>query len=142
MKPQKVTARIILEVMGMPKEHVEQALKDTIKKLKDDGRVRLSNAKTYETEQIEEFWSTFAEVEFEADDIKNVLDICFDYQPSTLEILEPAGVEVDTAYLASMFNDLLAKLHQYNAVVKNMEAEKMLMRIEIDKLSGNVPMQE
>ncbi len=138
MKPQKITVRVILEVMGMPKEHVEQALKDTIKKLKDDGRVRLSNSKTYETEQIEEFWSTFAEVEFEADEMKNVLDVCFDYQPSTLEILEPAGIEIDTAYLASLFNDLLAKLHQYNAVVKNIEAEKMLLQIEIDKLSGKV----
>lgn len=141
MKVQKVTARIILEVMGMPKEHVEQALKDVIKKLKDDGRVRLLNSKTYETEQIEEFWSTFAEVEFEADDIKNVLDVCFDYQPSTLEIMEPAGIEVDTAYLASLFNDLLAKLHQYNAVIKNMEAEKMLMKIELEKLGGNVPVE-
>ncbi|MEK6816898.1 MAG: hypothetical protein AABY09_04750 [Nanoarchaeota archaeon] len=136
MKAQKIIARVILEVMGMPKEHVEQALKDTISKLKDDGRVRLLNSKTYETEQIEEFWSTFAEVEFEADEMKNVLDVCFDYQPSTLEIMEPAGIEMDTAYLASLFNDLLAKLHQYNAVVKNMEAEKMLLQIELDKLNG------
>ena len=33
-------------------------------------------------------------------------------------------------------DDLLAKLHQYNAVVKNMEAEKMLLQIELDKLNG------
>lgn len=141
MKAQKVVARVILEVMGMPKEHVEQALKDVIKNLKDDGRVRLLNSKTYETEEVEQFWSTFAEVELESDGMKGVLDVCFDYQPSTLEILEPAGIEMDTAYLASLFNDLLAKLHQYNAVVKNMEAEKMLMQIELDKLSGKMPNQ-
>lgn len=134
MKRQEITARVIFEVVGSPKEHVEEMLKQTIKKLENDKKLRLQNAKTYQTEQLEnKFWSTFAEVEFKADTMQDVLDMCFDYTPSTLEILEPAGIEMDTEHLAGLFNDLLAKIHQFIAAIKNYEAENRILKQKIEK---------
>jgi len=135
MKEQEITARIILEVVGAPKEHVEESLNGAIKKLEKEDKIKLLTAKTFESEELEnKFWSTFAEVEFKAPTMQEVLDVCFDYTPSTLEILEPAGIDMDTADLASLFNDLLAKTHQFIAVIKNYEAENALLKIELDKL--------
>ena len=65
--------------------------------------------------------------------MKNVLEVCFDYMPSTLEILEPAGIEQDTAELAALFNDLLARMHQFVAVIKNYEAENMMLKRKLEE---------
>jgi cell shape-determining protein MreC len=135
MKEQEITARIILEIIGSPKEYIEGQLQEAIKKLENEDKINLLNAKTFESEELEnKFWSSFVEIEFKAPNIKNVLDVCFDYTPTTLEILEPAGIELDTEYLAAMFNDLLSKMHQFIAVLKNTEAENILLKEEVKKL--------
>ena len=36
MKTEKITARITEEVLGSPQEHVDETLKDVIKKLKEE----------------------------------------------------------------------------------------------------------
>jgi translation elongation factor EF-G len=135
MKEDPITARIILEIVGAPKEHIEDALEQTIKKFENEDKIKILKSKTFESKKLDNgFWSAFAEIEFKADNIQEVLDVCFDYTPSSLEILEPAGLEVDTAYLASLFNDLLAKIHQFVAIIKNLEAERYLLKQELDKL--------
>lgn len=135
MQQDKVTARIMMEVIGSPKEHVEASLKEVVQKFGDDEKVRVKNENSYNAEKLDNgFWSAFSEVEFETGDIKELLDVCFDYTPSTLEILEPAGITIDTAYLASLFNDLLAKMHQFVAAIKNSEAENILLKKELNKL--------
>ncbi|MEA3378597.1 MAG: hypothetical protein U9Q69_03055 [Nanoarchaeota archaeon] len=134
MKKVEIIARMILEVVGAPKEHIETALQDVINKLKEESKIKLKTSKLFETKQLKnKFWSAFAEVEFSTDDMKTLLEICFDYTPSAIEILEPAGIDIDTQVLASIFNDLLAKVHQFVAVLKNYEAENRLLKDELKK---------
>ncbi|RME55208.1 hypothetical protein D6777_01270 [Candidatus Woesearchaeota archaeon] len=130
-----ITVRIILEIIGAPKEHIEDALEQTIKKFENEEKIEVVDVKRFESKQLEnKFWSIFAEIEFKSDDIKKVLDVCFDYTPSSIEIIEPAGIELDTGYLSSLFNDLLAQIHQFVAIIKNLDAERQLLRKEVEEL--------
>lgn len=130
----KIIARIILEVLGSPKEHVEETIKAVIKKLETEKRVKLIRQKTYETEQQEnkKLWSTFSEVEFQTDSIKNLMGICFDYMPSNVEIIEPAGMEMDSNDIMDLLNDLLGRLHKYDMVLKNLHAQNMVMKHDME----------
>lgn len=128
---QKIVARIIVEVMGSPKDYVEETLKAVIAKLKEEKGIRLHNSKTYETEQLEnKFWSTFAEIELDTVNLKRFIGLCIDYLPSSVEILEPAGMDIDLSEISNITNDMLAKLHEYSKIVKNLQAEILYMRQE------------
>ena len=134
MKGQKVIARIIIEVLGSPKEHVESTLKQVIDKLKEEPNIRLIRQTTYEAEQQDKtkLWSAFSEIELQADNVKKLMELCFDYMPSTIEIIEPAGMEIDTSEIADLLNDLMARLHRYDMVLKNIHAENLTMKHDLE----------
>ncbi|MBI5797483.1 hypothetical protein HZA98_01105 [Candidatus Woesearchaeota archaeon] len=130
----KIVARITIEVLGSPKDHVEKALNAAIEKIKEEKNIRVANVESYESKEMDnKLWSTFADIEFETEDLKRILNICFDYMPSTLEILEPAGVELDCNDLADTLNDFLTMLHKYNMVINKLQSENTYMMKELEK---------
>lgn len=123
-----------MEVIGAPKEHVEETLNEVVAKLKQEEEIKVTKDMSYEAElQQNGLWSAFAEIEYETSTLKKMLEICFDYMPSTFEILEPAGLEIDTNVIAELFNDLLAKLHRYAMAIKNLQAENILLKESLKK---------
>ena len=134
----KIVVRITAEVLGAPKEHVDKTLQVVLDKLPTEEGVNVVASKKYETKEVEgneKLWSTFAEVEFEAESFKKVLDVCYDYMPSTIEILEPAGMDIDCRDLADFMNDYLTKLHKYSMVLKKLQTENIYM---MKKLKGEI----
>lgn len=125
----KVTARIIVEVIGSPKEFVEETLKSVMDKLKEEKGIQLLKSKTYESEQLEnKFWSTFAEIELEAESLRRLIGLCLDYLPASVEILEPAGMDLDLSEIAYITNDMLGKMHEFSRIIKNLQAEIILTK--------------
>ena len=74
------------------------------------------------------FWSVFSEIELKFDDINEITVFCFEYMPSSIEILEPEELKFESTNFAGFLNDLLARLHEYDMVVKNLQAENMIMK--------------
>jgi putative lipoic acid-binding regulatory protein len=138
MKP--ITSRITIEVMGSPKEHVEKALVDVINKLKNDKQIEVVNVKAYKAEQQEnKLWSTFADIEIETKNLKKLSDICYDYMPSTLEILEPIGMEMQSIEVQDFINDVLTRMHKYAMVIRKLQTENIYMMKELEKVQGKKP---
>ena|SRR3989344_5600468 len=133
-----IVVRITVEVLGSPKEHVENALRLVIKKLKEEEQeVKVLTVKEFECKQMDnKLWNTFADIEFETKNLKKLLDICYDYMPSTIEILEPAGMEIDTNDMTNFLNDFLTKMHKYSMVLKKLQTENIYMMKELEKISG------
>lgn len=131
---EKIIARIIVEVLGSPKEHVETTIKEIITKLETESGIRMIKQRTYEAEEQKgtKLWSTFSEVEFQAEGLKNLTEICFNYMPSSIEIIEPAGMDIDLSVVSDFMNDLLARIHKYDMILKNLHAENMVMKHDIN----------
>ncbi len=134
----KIVARITVEVLGAPKEHVENTLRLVIKKLKEEEQeIKVNTLQEFECKQMEnKLWNTFADIEFETKSLKKLMDICYDYMPSTIEILEPAGMEIDTNDISNLLNDVLTKMHKYSMVLKKLQTENIYMMKELEKISG------
>ncbi|HIH14772.1 MAG: hypothetical protein QT08_C0009G0016 [archaeon GW2011_AR17] len=132
----KIISRITVEVLGSPKDHVEKALQQVIKKLREDEKgIKVLKVEEFECKQMDnKLWNTFADIEFETFELKRVLDVCYDYMPSTIEILEPAGLEIDTNDIADVFNDFLTHLHKYSMVLKKLQTENIYMMKELEKI--------
>ncbi len=125
-----------LEVLGAPKEHVEEALRKILAKFKEEKGSVITDLKVFDCEeQDNKMWSTFADVCFDIEGSKKLMDICFDYMPSSIEILDPAGFEVDSANFGEALNDMLAKLHKYSMVIKKLQSENIFM---MKKLKGEI----
>ena len=134
MKEHKIIARMIVEVLGSPKEHVDTTIKEVIAKLETEKDIRMITQKTYESEEQKgtKLWSTFSEVEFQVEGLKSLTEICFNYMPSSVEIIDPAGMDIDLSVVSDFLNDLLARLHRYDMVLKNLHAENMVMKHDIN----------
>lgn len=127
--------RAIIEILGSPEPHVKstmQMILDNVKKYKD---VKVLHEQLFPAEKMgdKNLWSTFAELEMEAKNVQTLTGFCFDFMPSSLEILEPEEMQMQHHAVSDVLNDLLARLHQYDMVLKNIHAENILLKKKIEE---------
>jgi translation elongation factor EF-G len=125
----EIKARIILEVLGSPEEHVKKILSDVLAEL-DKKELEILEKETSKVKKVEKFFSGFAEVEFKCKGLEKLLDVCFDFMPSVVEIVEPKEFKFDSKVLEGFLNDLLAKLHKNSMVMRNLHAENVMLKKE------------
>lgn len=151
----KIICRAIVEIVGKPKEHVEKAIKavieaakgiDGLKVLKEDiaETKSLKDEKLSKTEdKIQkaaggELFSTFVEIEFSASTIDIVSSFCFDFLPSSLEIIEPEELQIKNRHMTKTMNDILAKIHNADMAVKRLNFENAALRSNATLLLRNM----
>lgn len=151
---QQIKLMMVIEVLGSPKEHVEQAMKQIIGKLENDKSIKLLNQTTYKAEEQEikeedrelmqktggklpenKLWSTFADIGLSTT-LKNIPDLCFNYMPSSIEILEPAELKMKSVELTDFFSDVQAMLHKLDMMVKNLNAENTILKKQLDAIKS------
>jgi len=123
-----IQIRTIIEIAGFPKEHVEETMFKVIKNLKDNKNLKILKTSVAPVEEIKTMWSSFVELDAELPDFKELLNFCFDFTPSSIEILKPEKIEDNSEVFADFLNDLLARLHQYTAAVVNLNTQNKLLK--------------
>jgi len=124
-----IRCRTIIEVLGKPKEHVEQTLKGYCQKIKqDEDYVIIKEDFSDAKEQEEELWSTFVELEFLVKGMGNLISFCFDYMPSSMEVVSPEEMIMPAQNINGLLNDLQARLHKVDMVVKQQQNENAFLR--------------
>ena len=130
-----ISIRAVIEVAGFPKEHIEQVIVKIIEKLKQENKV--INSQVYEAVELKDkmqgFWSTFCEIELDFEKIDKIITFCFEYMPSSIEIINPEKVNFTNLEFSNILNDLLSRLHEYDMVVKNLTASNMALKKKAEK---------
>ncbi|MBI2548240.1 hypothetical protein HYW21_02720 [Candidatus Woesearchaeota archaeon] len=121
--------RVIIEMLGRPKEHLEKTFRDFIGALHHDQKLDIKKVDIAESQEVEDgMYSIFAEVELWFADVPKVGAFCLDYMPSSIELIEPEELVFDAHELSNYFNDFQAKLHSLDMLAKNLQAQnKKLM---------------
>jgi len=122
----KIEVRAIIEMLGAPKEHIENTLKEYIDKLKKEG-LNITSENYAEAQEKGKFFSTFAEIELNFEAMDDVLAFCFDNMPSSVEILSPEKLTFEASLLTGFLNDLQAKIHQVDGLIKEVSAKQQLL---------------
>ena len=135
----KILFRVVVEVLGKPKEHVDSTLKGYLQKLKENSRYEVLKEDLAELKQHEqsELWMAFAELEIKTSGVAEIIDFCFDYMPSLIEIIEPEELQLDSLVVSSFLNDMQAKLHGVDMLAKQMKIENQLTNNSLAKLLNN-----
>ena len=133
----KIVSRVIIEILGAPKEHVENTMKMVIEELEKRKEVKIlkkdfAEAENVKDEKLKNFWSSFVEVDLESEDIESLIGICFDFMPSSVEIIEPSDFRLNSRQVDDVLNDLLEKLHKFSMAMRNIHAENVLLKKKLD----------
>ncbi len=137
------TARAIVEVLGYPEEHVNEVAKNVLEKLKTEQGIKIVKETLNKAEKVKDvIFSSFIEVEIKINDFQKLMDFCYNYLPSTLEILDSNKVIMPIREFTNGLNELLTKLHHYNLVMNNLihensELKEVKLKKEIKEEAKN-----
>jgi len=122
-----ILGRFIVEMMGAPPEYLETTLKNYIEKLKKAGMdIRKEDYAQAAKPKEAQLWSAFVELEISFKTLVELLAFCFDAMPSSVEIVQPEQMQFKSAELTDFLNDLQARLHQTDMVVKTQRAQQAI----------------
>ena len=137
-----VLCRIIIEVAGRPKEHIENTMKLLMEKIKEEEDTVLTKGQAFKTKEIEikneKMYSSYAEIEILMKNVSRIIGFCFDYMPSSIEILEPSDLKTTILDFTELLNELLTKLHNTDMVLKNTRAENKILTDNASALMNNL----
>lgn len=131
MAEQKIICKAIIEMLGHPKEHIEDTMKKYVDKIEEDyKKIKLKEQYISEAELNEDkkLYSIFSELDLEITDIGELSWFCLDYLPSSIEIIEPSELKYDTRDFTHFLNDLLAKLHKIGNDLKTYNAQNKTLK--------------
>ncbi len=137
----KINAILILEIIGKPKEYLVETLNKIIEQIDKEKGVQIKRkeikepipmkekAEIMDEEKIqkEDFYTTFAEIEVEADDILYLNALMFKYMPSHIEIISPELIVLSNTGWNEILNELTRRLHGYDEIARVMQVEKAIL---------------
>jgi len=144
-KMEKIRIHTIIEIAGSPKKHVEDTINKVIEIITKNEKLKILKKEIAEPTQVElpkelknpqkvEIFSTFTELEIEFQNLDDIMQFCFTFMPSSLEILEPEKITINQKQLEDSLNDLLGRLHEHSKII--MEYEAMRRQILSAKMAN------
>ena len=130
---------IIIEVLGKPKVHVEETIRNFVKEIKEKKEIKVIKEEFAPAEPKEKtLFTTFVELDMWVKGVASLVWFCFDYMPSSVEIIEPETIIYKAREVTSFLNDLQAKLHSVDMVVKQFTTEAGRLQENATKLLWNL----
>jgi len=134
---------MLLEVIGKPPEHLVTTLEKLIESLNNEKGVSIQKKEIKEPMPVKDkagnpvknnFYTTFAEVEIDLDEINSLAYIMFRYMPAHVEILSPEHIAFTNNDLNELFNELSRRLHGYDEVARVLQTEKNILEKKLREL--------
>lgn len=124
----QIKSRLIIEILGRPKDVMEKAFNVMLDKLKEEENTHVISVEVADLkEHDDKLWGTFAEVELWSDNFTALTAVLFEYFPSSVEVLEPTSLNIRSPVISNYLNDIQSRLHDSDMSVKN-------LRFEVDHL--------
>ncbi len=134
-----IHAQVIIEMLGAPKEHIQETLQLYIDKIKNEEKqITIKNVVYAEPKEVQNLFSVFAELNLEFADLPTLVWFCFDYMPSSIEIYSPEELVYERKAVTDFLNDLQARLHKFDMLIKNLSAENKVVKKNGLTLARNI----
>ncbi len=133
----QVLVRTVIEVLGAPKDYVEEAIQLVVDKVRNMEKAELVSEQTFEAEEKGKLFITFSELEIWFHDVDTLSGFLFDFTPSSVEILQPSVLSLKANFMNGFFNDFLLKMHDLGLKLKDTSAKVQLVQKNTDILVRN-----
>jgi hypothetical protein len=133
----KITSMFVLEVIGRPEEFLIETLNDLVKKIGEEKGVSVKNSKIntpVPMKDQKDFFTSFAEIEIETENILYLAILMFKYMPAYIEIISPQDMMLSNADLNDILNELTRRLHGYDEIARMMQTEKIILEKKLREI--------
>lgn len=127
---QKISAVLIVEVLGRPPEHLVETLENITKQMGEEKGVKIVNKKINPPvlmKDQKDFYTSFIEIEVEVEEILNIAILMFKYMPANIEIISPQNISLPNAGWNDILNELTRRLHGYEELARILQNEKRIL---------------
>lgn len=132
-----IRCRTIIEVLGKPKEYVEDSIRQYVEHIKEDSELVILNEDYSEIKEQGKLWSKFVELDLVIKGTKKLIGFCFEYMPSSIEVTKPEQLVMSNIELSNFLNDLQARLHNVDMIVKQLKAESDFLKQNMNAIIHN-----
>lgn len=136
-----IRAVFILEILGKPAEHLTETLNKLIKGIDEEKGVKVVEKKIKEPVELKDekgFYTTFAEVEVEVEEILQIAMLMFKYMPANVEIIEPELIALANNGWSEIFSELTRRLHSYDEVARVLQTQNAQMQEKLKECGFEV----
>lgn len=133
-----VRAVLIVEVAGKPAEHVKESIEKHVNSLKERKDVTVNSLFISEPKKVvddKEVFTCYSEIDLEVENLFILTEIVFDYMPSSVEVLEPANINLTSSQASSLLNNVSGRGHKYDEIamlaqakIKELKDEAVLLK--------------
>lgn len=139
---EKIKINTIIEIAGSPEEHVKETIDKMMKILKENKNVTIIKEEIAKPKKNEvahpnnpdqkvEVFSCFADLELDFPNLDELMQFCFTFMPSSVEVVKPEELKIKQKDLENPLNDLLAKLHHQARIIMEYDAlRKQIMAMQ------------
>jgi hypothetical protein len=141
---EKIRAIIILEIIGRPPEHIKETLSKLIQSISEEKGIKIIENKIGDAQEIKEkkdFYSSFAEIEIQTEDLFNLSLLIFKYMPSHIDIISPEKIEMTNHDWNNIYNEITRRLHGYDEIARVLQMQNLQMQEKLKELGVNVKIQ-
>jgi hypothetical protein len=142
-----IKAIMTFEMMGKPADYLKETMEKFVETLGKEEGIIIKDKKIYAPKKIEnkdengkliinrdEIFSTFCEIELELKDMFRLLGLAFKYLPSHVEIIEPEEFKMRNNDFNAIVNEILSKLHNYDAIAKSALINNQLLAKKMQEI--------
>lgn len=132
-----IAAMMIIDVIGKPPEHLVETLEEIIKKIDSEKGVKVVGKKINEPTLMKDqkdFYTTFAEVEVEVEEIFGIAILIFKYMPAHIEIISPEMIVLTNNGWNEILNELTRRLHGYDEMARISLTEKKILENKLREI--------
>ncbi len=136
-----IKAVFILEIIGKPKEHLVATLEKLIESIDKEKGVKVIEKKIKEPVEMKnnkDFYTTFAEIEIEAEEIMKIIGLMFKYMPANVEIIEPELIALSNNGWNDILNELARRLHAYDEIARVLQIQTAKLQRELKEFGFEI----
>lgn len=125
-----IEARMVIEIMGKPAQHVSDSLAQLVQQIGSGKGVSLITKNVHEPVQVKDskdLYTSFAEIELGFDAIGTMFSTIFTYMPSHFEIISPSNFKMSNEEMTSLANLFIGRLHYYDSIAKQLVGERAIL---------------
>ena len=134
-----IQAMLIFEIIGRPAENLVKTLENIIKQIDEEKGVEVKSKNIKEPvlmKDQKDFYTTFAEVEVEVEEVLYLALLMFKYMPAHIEVISPELIALTNNGWGEILSELTRRLHGYDEVARVLRFQNNQMQ---EKLSELIP---
>jgi hypothetical protein len=117
--------RVIFEIIGKPKEHIEQTMKAYLENVKAENGIITLHSEVEAGEELEDdMFGVVGEVELLVPSIDKLSWLAINFSPASIEVIEPEKIIFQQKDINHWANDFLAKLHEIGILQKSAKSQQ------------------